>query len=199
MEAQGATRARVIVGAVRQGSKQEPNPVDRRILRGERRHRQLLEATLVVIERDSVAAVSHRTVAREAGVSPSAVAYHFESIDELLSKALTMVTEDFAAEIASAADISALVAAVHQFLTSKSRRMVAVYELYLLAARRPALLPAAQQWIDSVESVARRMGQSRSAARGTSALIDGLGLQAVLTGRPPSSREIAALLRRVGE
>jgi DNA-binding transcriptional regulator YbjK len=56
--------------------------VDRRLERGARRRAELIEATLTVVKRRGVAGVSHRTVAKVAGVSPSAALHHFATLDE---------------------------------------------------------------------------------------------------------------------
>ena len=55
--------------------------------KGERRRRSLLEATLRVIARGGVEAVTHRRVAAEAGVSHGATTYHFASRDEIILQA----------------------------------------------------------------------------------------------------------------
>jgi hypothetical protein len=62
---------------------------DGRLFKGERRKEELIEATLQVVAREGVAGVSHRAVAREAGLPATAAAYHFASIDDLLTAALT--------------------------------------------------------------------------------------------------------------
>jgi DNA-binding transcriptional regulator YbjK len=56
----------------------EPNP----------RTRPILEATVRVIGRDGVGAVTHRAVAHEADVSTGAIAHHFGSRDALVEATL---------------------------------------------------------------------------------------------------------------
>lgn len=59
-----------------------------RRVRGERR-RAILEAARRVVERDGVAGVSHRSVAREAGVPPTSATCYYATPDDLLIATLT--------------------------------------------------------------------------------------------------------------
>lgn len=51
---------------------------------GQRRRRQIIEATLQLIARDGVRAVRHRAVAAEAGVPLAATTYYFRDMGQLL-------------------------------------------------------------------------------------------------------------------
>ena len=53
----------------------------------------IIEATIRLIGRDGVDGVTHRAVAREAGVSLSSTTYHFASRDEIVSEALRRVAD----------------------------------------------------------------------------------------------------------
>jgi AcrR family transcriptional regulator len=55
--------------------------------RGESTRRKLLDATLRVIARDGVRAVTHRAVAREAGLSVSLTTYYFVDLYDLIASA----------------------------------------------------------------------------------------------------------------
>lgn len=72
---------------------------DGRKARGERRRREIIDATLRVVERDGVAGVTHRTVAREAGVPTASTTYHFASLDDLLLATLITCAKDMATEV----------------------------------------------------------------------------------------------------
>ncbi|HEX8867241.1 MAG TPA: TetR family transcriptional regulator, partial [Lentzea sp.] len=50
--------------------------VDGRKARGEKKRRAIVEATLRVIEREGISGVTHRSVAREAGVPTTAPTYY---------------------------------------------------------------------------------------------------------------------------
>lgn len=181
--------------------------VDGRKARGERRRREIIDATLRVIERDGVAGVTHRTVAREAGVPTASTTYHFASLDDLLIATLISCARDMATEVywmidrarsreglrrstssaagPSAADeVSQLLA---EALGPRRGRTMAEYELYLLAARRPGLRPAARRWLDVLTSMVRH--DDEVAFRVFLAGIDGLLVQGLID-EPPSAEEL---------
>ena len=170
--------------------------VDQRLARGERRRAQLIEATLTVIERDGVGGVSHRAVARVAGVSPSAALHHFATLDDLLVAAVISANQESMTAIADVRDVDGLADLLADQIVRHRTRFVALYELYLLAARRPALRPEAYRWIDSAQQAARRVGADEVGARSVAATLDGLGLQAMVEDEVPERAEAAAILRR---
>jgi DNA-binding transcriptional regulator YbjK len=170
--------------------------VDQRLARGERRRAELIEATLQVIEREGVGGVSHRAVAKLAGVSPSAAIHHFATLDELLLAAVVSANEWSVKSVEEVDDVAGLADLLAQQVVDHRSRFVALYELYLLAARRPALRPEAYRWIDSVQRAAKRLGADETGARTLTAALDGLGIHALLTDEEPDRRQLAAALRR---
>jgi DNA-binding transcriptional regulator YbjK len=171
--------------------------VDRRLERGARRRAELIEATLTVIEKEGVAGVSHRTVAKVAGVSPSAALHHFATLDDLLVAALISGSETSIEAIAQVHDVAGLADVLTDQIVDGRSRFVAVYELYLLAARRRALRPEADRWIDSVKDAAIRLGADETTARALCATLDGLGLQALLSDEVPERAAAAEILASV--
>lgn len=170
--------------------------VDQRFVRGERRRAQLIEATLTVIEQEGVGGVSHRAVARVAAVSPSAALHHFATLDDLLVAAVISANEESMIVIADVDDIAGLADLLTDEVVRHRTRFVALYELYLLAARRPALRPEAYRWIESVQQAARRLGADRVGARAVAAALDGLGLQALIEDEVPDRDIVIQVLRR---
>jgi DNA-binding transcriptional regulator YbjK len=172
---------------------------DGRRRRGELSRQALLAATLTVIERDGVAGVTHRKVTREAGLPSTAAAYHFSSITELLEAALSYTDQTSAAALASIAADPDPVRALAQWLVddfSRQRlRCMAEYELYLHAARTPALRTAAIQWISDLTSLVGTWTDEPSAQRRASAYVDGLLVQALVAGEMPPASEVEADLR----
>lgn len=171
--------------------------VDGRKARGEKRRAEIIEATLRVIERDGVAGVTHRTVAREAGVPPASTTYHFASLDDLLIATLISCAQEMATDVywmidhirshgrEGASEVAALVA---EALGPRRGRTMAEYELYLLAARRPALRPAARRWLDVLTSMVRH--DDEVAFRVFLAAIDGLLIQGLLDDEPPTAEDL---------
>jgi TetR/AcrR family transcriptional regulator, regulator of biofilm formation and stress response len=171
--------------------------VDQRLVRGERRRAELIEATLQVIERDGVGGVSHRAVAKLAGVSPSAAIHHFATLDDLLVAALVKANEESIEAVDAVDDVDGLAELLAEQASDHRSRFVAVYELYLLAARRPALRDEAHRWMRSVRDAAERMGADEVAAEALTAALDGLGIQALLTDEPPDRGRAVDVLREV--
>lgn len=170
---------------------------DGRRVRGERRRQDLIEATLRVIERDGVTGVTHRTVATEADVPTTSTTYHFSSLDDLLIATLISCAQDMATEVywtidrarsrgsLGANEVANLLA---QALGPRRGRTMAEYELYLLAARRPELRPAARRWLDVLTSMVRP--DDLVALRAFLAGIDGLLIQGLIDDEPPTAEEL---------
>jgi DNA-binding transcriptional regulator YbjK len=173
--------------------------VDGRRARGERRRQAILEATLRVIEREGVSGVSHRSVAREAVVPTTSTTYYFASLDDLLIATLMWSAEKLADDIGVM--IARLVEAQDSGIDDLSRlladmlgvhrgRTMAEYELYLLAARRPELRPAARRWLDAITEVALPYNTDPVAFRAFLAAVDGLLMQGLIADEPPSVSDL---------
>ena len=126
--------------------------------RGEARRRAILEAALRLLGREGGGAVTHRSVANEAGVPLAATTYYFESKDALLREAFALcMTEDVAALAAepflvpgSPVTVDAVAERVTTLMASRlgddRHTMLIQYELGLEAARHPELQPMARAW-----------------------------------------------------
>jgi DNA-binding transcriptional regulator YbjK len=170
---------------------------DGRKARGERRRQDIIDATLRVIERDGVAGVTHRTVAAEADVPTTSTTYHFASLNDLLIATLISCAKDMATEVywmidrarsrgsLGADEVAGLLA---EALGPRRGRTMAEYELYLLAARRPELRPAARRWLDVLTSMVRP--DDLVALRAFLAGIDGLLIQGLIDDEPPGADEL---------
>lgn len=150
----------------------------------ERRER-IVDAALRVVRREGIGGLSHRTAAAEADVPLGSTTYHFGSLDELLVAALRKVNAGFADELRSrpVLDAGGLARLLGKWLGGERSQVELEYELYLAALRRPALRPVAAEWTEEAVAVlAPRTG--RATARALVALMDGIGLQVLLTGAP---------------
>lgn len=63
--------------------------------KGERTRRRILAATLEVLATRGIDGLTHRTIARRAGVSLAATTYHFCCIDDILVNAFDLITQDW--------------------------------------------------------------------------------------------------------
>lgn len=139
----------------------------RRSEQGAERRAKIIAATAALVTREGIGAVTHRAVAREAGVPLAATTYYFASKDELVGEALrVLVAEEVeqlrarAAELGAAIDSPATLAralseAVVPGNEGERRVMLAKFEIYLEAARRPGLRPAVDEWRRTFTGMAR--------------------------------------------
>ena len=165
----------------------------RRQARGEERRREILHATLALIERGGVAAVTHRAVGEASGVPLGSVTYYFPTKDALLREALELWVSDEVArleQVVSAIEREHLSAAEgaarwSELLRGNDPHQVAQFDLYLQAARDPSLRDAAAEAFAAYERAAaaalRAAGLSPEDAERVAALFvalaDGLGLR----------------------
>src|SRR3954452_14367744 len=126
----------------------------------------LIRAAVGLIAREGLAAVSHRTVARAAGVPLGATTYYFASKTELLREALEVIAdaeiralEDLAARLDvdgldpdGAADALAELCGPQLGLGPKLAR----FEIYVEAARRPALRHIVARRTEALTRLAER-------------------------------------------
>lgn len=175
----------------------DPAPArpDGRRARGAESRRVLIEAALAVLERDGTGGVTHRAVGAQAGMAATSVSYHFGTIDELFVSAITAAAEQWSASL-SASSPGTFAHDLATFLVAEARerrpRVVAELELYLVAARRPALRAASRAWAEaviaplgSVDEVARRI---------LLAVVDGLCVQLLLADEPLDVPTVEAVL-----
>jgi TetR/AcrR family transcriptional regulator, regulator of biofilm formation and stress response len=120
-----------------------------------RRH-EILEAALRLIGRHGVDGVTHRMVAREAGLPLASTTYYFDSKRALVEEALELMSERStelarhhtatAARIDRDEVVDRIVAFAMVQLEDPDALLLAQYELMLEAGRRPHLRPLAHRW-----------------------------------------------------
>ncbi|WAB80917.1 TetR family transcriptional regulator [Microcella daejeonensis] len=169
--------------------------------KGRRRREALLDAVVLVLEREGPGAVTHRAVAAQAGVPVSAATYYFATIDDLLIEALRRAVEEETALLQpdALADTADLARALHDYAVQRRATAVAHYELLLLATRRPALRPDAERWYASLEaaldagfpSTAGEHPDERAQRLASAAMaLDGLILRMLWRGEPSTPAEV---------
>jgi DNA-binding transcriptional regulator YbjK len=180
--------------------------------RGRERRRTILDAALRVISRDGVGATTHRAVAAEAGVPLGTVTYHYGSIDNLLESALRWFAEEETTRLRAVANNLAgrraapdeiAAAIVGELATEPHAAALPQFELYLEAARRPALRAAARECLAAYGGVAEaalRAGGSPRAEEGALlfvAMVDGLALHQMATARDHHLALVGDALRQL--
>ncbi|MEU1697364.1 TetR family transcriptional regulator [Streptomyces hirsutus] len=164
------------------------------------RRRRIIEAAIRVVGRNGIAGLSHRSVAAEADVPLGSTTYHFKTLDELLVAALRQTNEGFAKAVAShggledpRTDLATELAGLLGEWLAGERTGV---ELYLAALRRPALRPVAAEWCEDVAELLSHRTDPVT-ARALVALMDGICLQALLTGTPYDEEYAREMLGRI--
>jgi DNA-binding transcriptional regulator YbjK len=156
----------------------------------ERRDR-IIDAAIDCIAALGVAGTSHRKVAERADVPLGSMTYHFANMDELLVEAFTrfsgVISATFVARMGAAPDAAAaiegVVGLVHDDLQRASREHVLTYELYTLAARRPAFRAITERWMQASRT-ALELHFSADVARMLDAYIEGAALHVALDSTP---------------
>jgi DNA-binding transcriptional regulator YbjK len=177
--------------------------------RSQERVDEILRATLEVIRREGLGAVTHRTVAEESGIGLGSLTYYFATKQDLLRAALRrFVEEDVARLRATAEELLGTGASgpevVERFavqLEAEATGGAAQFELYLEASRDPELRATAVESLRAYAEVAalglRAAGvpQPEDAAAVVVAVVDGLGLHRLAAG--PDAPAAGPLLARL--
>jgi DNA-binding transcriptional regulator YbjK len=142
-------------------------PATRRSERGEERRGAILQATVRLLATKGLGAVTHRAVAREARVPLAATTYYFDSKDELLAEALQVLAEAEVSRLSERinetteqirsnplAAVTILAEALLPEGVEAERAWLAQFEIYLEAARNPALRPVVEHWRTAFEALA---------------------------------------------
>lgn len=185
------------VGPGRAGSPRRPRRHD------PGRRDRLIDAALTVIAERGVAATTHREIARVADVPLGSMTYHFASLEEVLAEAFTRHAESaarvFDERLAAAPDreaaIEAVVSLVADDLLGSQDDLVLAVELYVAAARNPALRAVTQAWMARSRQALERHFDATT-ARELDALLEGLVLHSALSTDPMTPEQIRHAVRR---
>jgi TetR/AcrR family transcriptional regulator, regulator of biofilm formation and stress response len=175
--------------------------------RSRRRREALLRATIELLGETGAKSVTHRAVAERAALPLASTTYYFDSVQQLIEEALKLHVAERVAELqalavavsaggASAHDIAGRLAEV--LVARPAAVLVAQYQMYLEAARNPALQPAVGEALAAFErltgAVLAALGaqEPEQAAGAFVALLDGFALHRVARPRP-AEQEAAAL------
>ena len=179
-----------------------PSMTDGRRVRGGRRRAEIIDACLRVVKRDGASGVTHRTVAREAGVTSSLTTYYFTTLDDLLVAALSEITEAYATTLRGIASrgadsLNELAQVIVATGTEEGRsRALAERELSTLASRRPALRNVAQNWRKEVACIGRLHTSDPVTIEAFVAAVDGMCASILLSGERPGIEHINNILVR---
>ncbi|MCV2490960.1 TetR family transcriptional regulator [Geodermatophilus sp. YIM 151500] len=168
------------------------------------RRERLVATALDVIAEHGVAGATHRAIAAAADVPLGSTTYHFSSLDELLAAAFTVHAERVAGALEGwmrdvpdqRAALDALARHLADDLLGNERALVLAVELYLAAARRPALRAVTQDWMLRSRR-ALELHFDPVTARELDALVEGLVLHQFLSTDPMTPEQVRHALFRI--
>ncbi|MGH9245403.1 MAG: TetR/AcrR family transcriptional regulator [Acidimicrobiales bacterium] len=176
--------------------------------RSRRRREALLRAAIELLAAGGARAVTHRAVAARAGLPPASTTYYFDSIQQLTNDALALHVAERVTELEALADAAAeggesadqIAARFAGKLADRAGAVViAQYEIYLEAARNPALREPVAEALGAFERLAEGVlallgaRDPAAAAAAMVAVIDGFALHRLARPRP-REQEIASLI-----
>ncbi|SEG90022.1 DNA-binding transcriptional regulator YbjK [Thermomonospora echinospora] len=167
------------------------------------RRDRLIDAARTVIAERGVAGTTHREIARVADVPLGSMTYHFASLEEVLIEAFTRhadaVAGVFDERLEAAWDrdaaIEAVITLVSEDLLGSQHDLVLTVELYVAAARNPALRAVTQAWMQRSRQALERHFDATT-ARELDALIEGLVLHSALSTDPMTPEQIRHAIHR---
>lgn len=134
--------------------------------RSRQRRDELLAATIELFAEGGSRAVTHRAVARRAGLPPATTTYYFASIQELLREALAAHIKQWTSDVADLTDLDtgttislddATSLVSHVFAQRGPEVAALELSIYLAATRDPALRDSATEALEKFEALAVRI------------------------------------------
>ncbi len=168
------------------------------------RRERLIDVALDVIAEHGLAGTSHRRVAAAAEVPLGSMTYHFAGKDELLEAAFTRLAEQTADAFDQAMlqartpeeAVEAIVGLITGDVLNRRESMVATYELYSLAARRPEIRTITNAWMArSRKALERHFAPDITVM--LDALIEGLTIHRALALDPMPDSTVRAAVQRI--
>lgn len=170
------------------------------------RRARIVRAALDVVRQGGVQAVSHRSIARQAGVPLGSVTYYFAGIDDLLAQAFQHFVTDLEDPYRRSLDraqtpVEAEVAVVDLICGSRLEDLDDVrvlFEMYVYGNHHEAVRSLAGDWMHrSRASLARHF--SGGSARAIDALIEGFITHSLFEGERPPRHVVAATVHAVAD
>jgi DNA-binding transcriptional regulator YbjK len=165
----------------------------------------IVAATVGIVGREGVAAVTHRRVAAEAGVSLSSTTWHFAAKADILESALRWTADQEVARIGAIAErlgddpadwAEELAGWLIGQVTEERETAVALYRLQIELVDSPAARAVHRDWGRALRALGERVAPDLDARLAIAAL-DGLRLGAILSGAPDAEWLRAAVRRQV--
>lgn len=170
----------------------------------------IVEATVRIVAREGVAAVTHRRVAAEADVALSSTTWHYATKADILEAALHWSADHEVARIAAIADrldrfdVAAWADELTEWLLEQlgpeREATVALYRLQAELLGSPGALAVHRQWGRGLRALGDRvLGEASEVdVRLIISALDGLRMSALASGEFEADRLRAAVRRQLG-
>lgn len=167
----------------------------------EARRRAIVDAALDVIVQDGPDRLTHRAVARRAGVSLGSTTQYFSSLDELREEALALLSDEIDRElvqldamVCEVSDIPGRLADEIMSFFGDTRSVNADVALFVSGLTDPRLRELALRWPNRlIEVLTDHVGQARATA--IAEYLDGALLHTALRGAHLTREQIATAIR----
>lgn len=168
------------------------------------RRRALLDAAIAVIAEEGIGRVTHREIARRAGLPLGTTSYFFDSIEDLVLEAQRVFSQELLARIDALRELlatqqltprEALEGLLELIIAEPRAQIIAQFEVYLQASRQPGLTDAVAAVIAGFEALTEAAlafagaRNPQAGARAFVALIDGFALHRAAWPRPQDDRQ----------
>jgi DNA-binding transcriptional regulator YbjK len=172
---------------------------DGRRARGVASRDAIVDAAGRVVVTSGLAAVTHRAVAEEAGVSLARTTYHFPTIEALLRGVQRHLTDRFDARLLAlisaargrhASIVDVCCDFLEELVGARRGELLATVELGVAAARRPELLDTGTRMGDGVVPIIMAFGADENRAHTIFAAFYGFAVLAAMRPDPVSAAEI---------
>ena len=169
----------------------------------EARRRAILEAATAIIVEEGDSALTHRAVAKRAGVALGSTTQYFSSIDDLRASALQLLSDEIDEELAiMEQEIAHFITAperaaakLHEFLLD-TRQVHAEVALIAAGTQNAELRALALRWTDRfIDALAPHIGRERATA--IAVFADGALIHAALHDAPLPLASFTSFFRTI--
>lgn len=169
----------------------------------EARKRAIIGAAAELLMENGPSGLTHRTIAKRAGVSLGSTTQYFSSLDELREAALTYIAQEIDAELDEIAPLfadidaaSTQAASIMAEFLNDSRQVQMEIALINAGTSDPAMRDIAGRWFDRlVELLSEHLGHERATA--IAIYLDGLTIHAGLHRSPIDEAQVANTIRHL--
>jgi TetR/AcrR family transcriptional regulator, regulator of biofilm formation and stress response len=167
------------------------------------RRERIIEAAMRVISRSGVEALTHRAIAKEAGVPLGSTTYYFKTLDDIIVAALEQAIHDdtdklerWAEGIQGPDDVANALTRRIMEDSADLEREVVWYRLFLWGATDPATQEISYRWSQLMTKILERFVDDQL-AEVLSTLYDALLLRVMTSGGRIEEKDVARIIDSV--